>query len=100
MELHMQIEDSIALYDVSNSALDDHFDDDNKNFIYDDAIIRNETTYQNLKQSGYDIWFDDGNKITKNEPETITDDSVVLATLISDGNTYRAIIPIQNIENE
>lgn len=100
MELHMQIKDSIALYDISNSALDDHFDDDNKNFIYDDAIIRNETTYQNLKQSGYDIWFDDGNRITKNEPETITDDSIVLATLVSDGNTYRAIIPVQNIENE
>lgn len=99
-ELELNVSDSISLYDVSNSELDIHTNDDNANFIYDDAIIRLETSYQNLKSEGYDIWFDDGNKITKNEPDMISDESKVIATLVSDSGSYKAIIPIENIINE
>ena len=95
MGLDVNVQDSIALYDVSNSEMNVNFGDDNTNFIYDDALFRMTTSYQTAKNMGYDIWFDDGNRITKNEPSDITNESEVTLTLTNN----KIIIPVKNIKN-
>lgn len=99
-ELEMHVTDSLTMYDVSYSEIEQTRSDDEVGVMYDSAIIRAETTYGYLKTLGYDIWFDDGNRITKNVPESITDDTEVIGTLIQDNinNEYRIIIPTKNIE--
>jgi hypothetical protein len=99
-ELEMHVTDSLTMYDVSYSEIEQTRGDDEVGVMYDSAIIRAETTYGYLKTLGYDIWFDDGNRITKNVPESITDDTEIVGTLIQDNinNEYRIIIPTKNIE--
>jgi hypothetical protein len=97
LQLNMEVSDSLTLFDVTNSTIEQQFKDDNVGLIHDEAIIRANTTYGYIKQFGYDIWFDDGNKITKNEPDDITDESEVVATLSYVNGTYNVIIPIKNI---
>ena len=91
------IPDSITLYDVSNNTLHQQWKDYNSQVMYDDAIIRAVGKYSYIKSLGYDILFDDGNKITKNEPTGITDDSDVTGTMVTTGNTYTIIIPTSMI---
>lgn len=98
LELDMMVEDSITLHDVSNSDLHQGIVDDEVAAMYDEAVIRAQGTYAYIKQLGYDIWFDDGNRITKNKPDTLTDDSILTVNLIPSENTYKIIIPIENIE--
>ena len=99
LQLNMNVTDSLTLFDVSNSTIEQQFQDDNAGLIHDEAIIRANTTYQYIKQLGYDIWFDDGNKITKNEPSAITDSSEVVATISYVNGNYNIIIPVKNIKN-
>ena len=94
------VKDSIALYDVSNSTLSAQFRDDNSGVMYDEAIIRAKGTYEYIKQLGYDILFDDGKNITKNEPSDISDNKLVVGTMVSTGNTYTIIIPTNMIYEE
>jgi hypothetical protein len=93
------IPDSIALYDVSNNTLHQQWKDDNTQVMYDEAIIRAVGKYSYIKSLGYDVLFDDGDRITKNEPSGITDDSLVTGTMVSTGNTYSIIIPTSMINN-
>ena len=102
-DIDLHVTDSLTLYDVSNSESNEGFGDKSNFTMNDEAIIRPVTTYAYLKSLGYDIWFDDGNRITKNEPSNITDESVITANMVQDNSTspvsYKIIIPIENIEN-
>jgi hypothetical protein len=66
--------------------------------MYDEAIIRAIAKYSYIKSLGYDIFFDDGKKISKTEPTNITDDSNVIGTMVRTGNTYSIIIPTSMLE--
>ena len=95
-ELGMVVEDSLTLFDVSNSELSQGVKEEST--MYDDAIIRAVGKYSYIKTLGYDIWFDDGNRITKNKPASLTDDSEITVNLTPSENTYKIIIPISNIK--
>ena len=91
--------DSIGLFDVSNQKINRQLHDNNINFIYDDVIIRAQMRYDDMKTLGYEIWFDDGNRITQNRPDGLEDDSEVIGNLVNDSmNTYKFIISTKNIK--
>lgn len=88
------IHDSTTLYDISCADVITRFDDDNTEFIYDDAIFRVESTYDNIINAGYELWYDDGKRITKTAPN-IPNDTNVLANIVKDPNNpaaYKLII--------
>ena len=90
--------DSGTLYDVSCAKVYTKMHDDNTFHIYDDAIIRLKTIYEKIKETGYEIWFDNGKRITQTKPNYLTDDMEVIANIVSpDGVTYKIIIPLENI---
>lgn len=89
--------DSLTLFDVSNSTMEMGMADNNVGFIYDEAQFHAETTYGVAKTYGYDIWFDYGDKIVKDEPDGITDDWFVVMNLVKSGAAYKIIIPVENI---
>lgn len=88
------IHDSTTLYDISCADVIARFDDDNTKFIYDDAIFRVESTYENIINAGYELWYDDGKRITKTAPN-IPNDTNVLANIVKDPSNpaaYKLII--------
>ena len=89
--------DSLTLFDVSKWKKHLKMADDNTTMMYDDAIFRLRGTYSKLKNSGYELWFDDGTWITTTPFSTLTDDSIVIGNLVQSGNTYRIIINKENI---
>jgi hypothetical protein len=96
MQFRLIIKDSLSLYDVSHMDALIPQPDDNTNFMYDDAIFRIRTTYRNLLNTGYDIWYDTGTELTK-EPFEIGMNDKVLANMIPDGAAYKIIIPFENV---
>lgn len=99
MDLDLHVTDSLTLYDVSDSNLDQLYGNiDDPNIMYDEAIIRAQAKYSYIRNLGYDIWFDDGNRITKNKPDEVTDDTELVVNLIPDQSSYKIIIPIENIK--
>lgn len=90
--------DSNTLYDVSKA--DVLFNMDDRDSIYDDALFRLKTSYKNLIDSEYEIWYDDGKQIT-NIPFDISDNSQVIANIISiknnDATSYKIIINKNNV---
>ena len=95
IDLEMNVPESITLYDATYNSIE--YGMKEKSTMYDDAIIRVEATYQYIKSLGYEIYFDNGKKITSTEPNTITDDSKVLGTLVRKENAYAMIIPTSMI---
>lgn len=91
--------DSLTLYDVSYAdmtfAMENHFN------MYDDVLFRIESKYKDLKALGYEIWYDDGSRITRT-PIEIDDDTDVVANIVVDHNTspasYKIIININNLD--
>ena len=77
--------DSLTMYDVSHSDLSFNFADDNKGFIYDEAIFRLKAPYKNVKETGYELWFDTGKRISRN-PFDIDDDTEVMANIVRNKN--------------
>ena len=92
--------DSIALFDVSRSQT--HYrvaDDAHVGFLRDESIIRLKMTYSSLLSKGMVIWYDDGKKITKTPFEGLTNDTEVIANLVSDNNgSYKAILHKSNVD--
>ena len=99
MKFNPLVRESISLYDVSNSTMNEQFKDDNINRIYDDAIIRAQAKYSDVKSLGYDILFDNGSRIIPDEPDGITDDSLVTGTLYNKNNSYAIVISTNMIDN-
>ena len=89
--------DSLTLFDVSKWKKHLKMADDNTTMMYDEALFRLRGTYSKLKNTGYEIWFDDGTWITTTPFPTITDESIVVGNVVQSGNTYRIIINKENI---
>ena len=94
--------DSLTLYDVSSLVSDVKFKDDNSFFMYDDMNVRVETTYQTLLETGYEILYDDGNRISNIKPN-IDPSTKIIANLIPNNDSsplsaYKIIINTNNIE--
>lgn len=93
--------DSMTLYDASHADAHFNMPDDNIGLIYDDVLFRVKTAYKNLVSTGYEIWYDDGKRITKT-PYNIADDTEVVANIVStnktSGTAYKIIININNID--
>ena len=92
------IHDSTTLYDVSCAKMDLGFADNNIGFIYDDILFRVESTFGNMVSTGYELWYDDGKRITRTKPN-IPDDTKVIANVIADENNPAAYKLIINIDN-
>ena len=92
------IHDSATLYDVSCAKMNFGFADDNVGFIYDEAIFRVESTYENMISAGYELWFDDGKRITRTPPN-IPNDTKVIANIVANENDPAAYKLIVNIDN-
>ena len=71
--------------------------DDNSKFIYDDVIFRLKTEFVNIKNKGYQLWYDDGKRITRT-PYDIADDTEVTANFVKSDDTYKVIINVCNID--
>jgi len=87
--------DSLTLFDVSCADVHYHMQEEMSS-MYDDALFRVKSKYKNLKNTGYDIWYDNGKKISK-EPLNINDDTEVVANIVSDGVAYKIIINGRNV---
>lgn len=92
------VHDSATLYDVSCAKMNLGFADDNIGFIYDEALFRVESTYGNMVSTGYELWFDDGKRITRTPPN-IPNDTKVIANVVVDENNPAAYKLIINIDN-
>lgn len=89
--------ESLTMYDVSHITTNQYLADNNIGTMYDDAIIQIKTTYQKILDSGYDIWYDDGKRITKT-PFDISVDDVILGNLRkTNDNAYYIILNKDNI---
>lgn len=92
--------DSMTLYDVSHADAYFNMDDNNIGTLYDDALFRIKTEFKNLVSTGYEIWYDDGKRITRT-PYTIADDTEVVANIVSTNTSpdaYKIIINVNNID--
>lgn len=98
-EVEMIPMDSLTMYDVSHADMYFKMPDDNIGVMYDEAIFRLQTTYQTLLDTGYDVWYDDGKKIT-HSPFDIDPNTEVVANIISDptSSAYKIIINISNLD--
>ena len=93
--------DSMSLFDVSHADVYFGMADDNIGLAYDEALFRLEGEYRYIVQSGFELWYDDGKRITKTPSFEIADDENVVGNFVSaGGNNYKVIINIQNIESK
>ena len=94
------VNDSFTLFDVSCANVDSNMGDDGINRMYDDVLFRVESTYENLVSAGYELWFDDGKRITRTPPEISSDTKVVANIVIDENNpaAYKLIININNLD--
>jgi hypothetical protein len=94
------VHDSATLYDVSCAKVCARFDDDNIGMMCDEAIFRIKGTYGNILASGYEIWYDDGKRISRT-PINIPTDTEVVVNIIPDPHdsaAYKLIINTNNLD--
>ena len=88
--------DSMSLFDASYTDTDNVIDDNID--MYDDVIIRIESNYKDLLDLGYDVYYDDGKRITKNPPFEIKNDTDIVANIVHSQTAYKIIININNLD--
>ena len=93
--------DSLALFDASYGDMYSGMTDELN--IYDDMLVRIESKYKDILNMGYDVYYDDGTRITKSPSFDITDDTDVIANIVTDKNnsstaSYKIIININNLD--
>lgn len=91
--------DSLTLYDVSHADVYNNMNEEGISELYDDAIFRIQVAYKNIKEAGYDIWYDNGKRITRNQSFNIDDDTEVIANFVKNQNSYKVIINIENVDD-
>lgn len=91
--------DSLALFDVSHSTIDVGMGDDNVGLMYDEALFRLKGEYGHIKQTGFQLWYDNGKRITMNPTFTINDNEEVVGNFVKKGNDYIVIINVNNVDN-
>ena len=99
IKYHMIPRDVLKLHDASHMKIRYGVKDNVTPFIYDEAIFRIKSTYQQLKNSPYDLWFDDGKRITQTPFKSLSNSDEVTGNLIYDENNsrYMIIIPKNNV---
>jgi hypothetical protein len=99
IKFHMLPHDVLKLHDVSHMTLKYGMIENRDRFLYDDALFRVKTTYQNLQDKGYDVWYDDGESISEMPYHVIQPSDIVVGTLMYDKNKskYAVLIPDNNI---
>lgn len=95
--IEMSPSESLTMYDVSHADVQFNFNDDISGVLYDDVLFRIKSKYKDLVDTGYEIWFDDGKRITKT-PVEISNDIEVVANIVSDGVAYKIIVNINNLD--
>jgi hypothetical protein len=96
--LRMIPRDALHLYDVSCAKARVIVKDDISNFLYDEALFRVKTTYGNLKQLGFEIWFDHEEYIDMTPFDDLSNDTILIAEIHEDtSGTYKIIINQDNI---
>ena len=102
IDLNILPKDSLTMYDVSNADMYVKMTDDNVGVMYDEALFRIQTTYQTLLDTGYEIWYDDGKRITQTpfdiDPTTNVVANVVSNDSSSSSSAYKIIININNLD--
>lgn len=89
--------DSMTMYDVSHADTYYNMADEIRGTLYDDALFRLKAAYKDIVKTEYDIWYDDGKRISKT-PYKIDDDTEVVANIVSDGGSYKIIIHVNNLD--
>ena len=90
--------DSLTMFDVSHAKTYYAMDDNNIGTLYDDVLFRLQAPYSDLLDTGYEIWYDNGKRITRNASFDIDPDDEVIANIVSNnGNGYKIIINIKNV---
>ena len=92
--------DSLSLFDVSHADAYFAMADDNIGHMYDEVLFRLEGLYSHIKQSGFQIWYDDGKRITLNPSFPIDDNENVVGNFVKRDNDYIIIINVNNIESK
>lgn len=82
-DINILSKDSLVLHDVSHGDICKKMKDDNTMYLRDEAIFKLETTYQNLLNTKYEIWYDDGKRITQTPFDNLTNETKVIANIIS-----------------
>lgn len=88
---------SLTMFDVSSADMYKKFGDDCRDVMYDEAIFRIQGTYGSLLNTGFEIGYDDGKRITSN-PLDIDTSTKVTASIIPTGEAYKIIININNLD--
>lgn len=105
LKVRMIPKDSLTLYDVSYSKMKLKMSDHNEQMFHDEGIFRYRAPLSKFQSLGYDVWYDDGKKITKTAPD-IDGDTKVVADIVRDKEqstiltpAYKIIINVEKIKN-
>lgn len=79
--LKMGVQESLTLHDASHAKVHEHYADRGLMNMYDEMLVRHRTTYANIKQFGYPIKFDVGNRISYDEPRPIANDERLIFSI-------------------
>ena len=101
---HVTIEvgvvESLSLFDVSTAKMIGMMADGNNGepILRDHVLFRLKAAYKDILDSGYEVWYDDGKRITKT-PIDIDRDTECIANFVkSNLGTYKVIINIDNLD--
>lgn len=97
--IEIGVEESLPLLDVSTAICEGMMADgnDGEPILYDDVLFRLKAAYKDIKNAGYDIWYDNGERITKTAID-IADDTEVIANFVIANGSYKIIVNIDNID--
>ncbi len=80
-KLKMGVQESLTLHDASHAKVHEHHADRGLMNMYDEMLVRHRTTYARIKQFGYPIKFDVGNRISYDEPRPIANDERLIFSI-------------------
>lgn len=97
--IEMGVVESMSLFDVSTAKMIGMMADgnDGEPIMRDHVLFRLKAAYKDIKNSGYDIWYDDGKRITKT-PINIDNNTECVANFVKSNNSYKVIINIDNLD--
>lgn len=81
IDLRMIVKDSLTLHDASYAKVHEHYADRGLKSMYDEILVRHRVAYKKIKELGYPIRFDNGVRITYEEPRVIDDDEKVVFSI-------------------
>lgn len=90
--------DSATLYDVSCADVEVNMSDNINELLHDEAILRIQTTYQKILDSGYEIWYDDNISITQTPFDIPTTQELIADLKSKTTGGYIIIINKNNID--